>query len=152
MLFVENYLQIQKYRFGDKLSFDFYVTEKCKSIRIPKLSILSFVENACVHGIEEVSHNASINIAIFKYDNNLIIEISDTGIGMDEGKLNSIREKLNNAEIDTLNNSKSTGVLNTYMRLQMYCNNSMKFEIDSKLREGTEVTMQICLDELKLNG
>lgn len=152
LLFVENYLQIQKYRFGDKLSFDFYVTEKCKSIRIPKLSILSFVENACVHGIEEVSHNASINIAIFKYDNNLIIEISDTGIGMDEGKLNSIREKLNNAEIDTLNNSKSTGVLNTYMRLQMYCNNSMKFEIDSKLREGTEVTMQICLDELKLNG
>jgi len=152
MRFVENYLQIQKYRFGDKLSYSFYVMEKCKNIRIPKLSILSFVENACVHGIEEVSHNASINVAIFKYDSNLIIEISDTGIGMDEEKLSSIREKLNNAEIDTLNNSKSTGVLNTYMRLQMYCNNNMKFEIESKLGEGTEVTIQICLDELKLNN
>lgn len=149
LLFVENYLQIQKYRFGDKLSFNFYVTEKYKSIRIPKLSILSFVENACVHGIEEVSHNASINIAIFKYDNNLIIEISDTGIGMDEGKLNSIREKLNNAEINTLNNSKSTGVLNTYIRLQMYCNNNMKFEMNSILKGGTVVTVQINLDELR---
>ena len=150
MRFVENYLQIQKYRFGDKLSYSFYVMEKCKNIKIPKLSILSFVENACVHGIEEVSHDASINVAIFKYDNNLIIEISDTGIGIDEVKLNSIREKLNNAKIETLNNSKSTGVLNTYMRLQMYCNNGMQFEIESKIGEGTEVTIQICLDEIKL--
>ena len=50
-----------------------------------------------------------------------------------------------------LNESKSTGVLNTYMRLQTYCNNNMKFEIDSTLREGTDVTIQIYLDELKLN-
>lgn len=152
MLFVENYLQIQKYRFGDKLSFDFYVMEKCKSIRIPKLSILSFVENACVHGIEEVSYNASISVAVFRYDNSLLIEISDTGSGMDKEKLDAIKDKLGNAKIEMLNNCKSTGVLNTYMRLQMYCNNTMKFEIDSKVKEGTEITMQICLDELKLNS
>ncbi len=147
MLFVENYLQIQKYRFGEKLTFSFYVMGDCKRIRIPKLSILSFVENACVHGIEEVSHNASINVSIFKYDSRLFIEISDTGSGMEEDQLNSIRDKLRNAEIDMLNNSKSTGVLNTYMRLQMYCNNNMQFEIDSKPKEGTDVTIQIFLDE-----
>ena len=148
MLFVENYLQIQKYRFGDKLSFSFYIMEECKNIKIPKLSILSFVENACVHGIEEVSHNASISIAVFKDETNLFIEISDTGNGIDENELKKIKDRLNNAKIDMLNNSKSTGVLNTYMRLQMYCNNNMKFEIDSKLKEGTEVTIQIYLDEL----
>lgn len=147
MLFVENYLQIQKYRFGEKLTFSFYVMGDCKGIRIPKLSILSFVENACVHGIEEVSHNASINVSIFKYDSRLFIEISDTGSGMEEDQLNLIRDKLRNAEIDMLNNSKSTGVLNTYMRLQMYCNNNMQFEIDSKPKEGTDVTIQIFLDE-----
>ncbi|WP_270563990.1 sensor histidine kinase [Clostridium beijerinckii] len=147
MLFVENYLQIQKYRFGEKLTFSFYVMGDCKGIRIPKLSILSFVENACVHGIEEVSHNASINVSIFKFDSRLFIEISDTGSGMEEDQLNLIRDKLRNAEIDMLNNSKSTGVLNTYMRLQMYCNNNMQFEIDSKPKEGTDVTIQIFLDE-----
>lgn len=147
MTFVENYLQIQKYRFGEKLSFSFYIMEECKNIKIPKLSIVSFVENACVHGIEEVSHNASVNVSIVRSDNSLIIEISDTGSGMDKEQLDLLRNKLRNAEIDMLNSSKSTGVLNTYMRLQMYCNNNMKFEIDSKPREGTDVTIQIYLDE-----
>lgn len=91
MLFVENYLQIQKYRFGDKLSYGFCVMEDCKNIRIPKLSILSFVENSCVHGIEAVSHNASINVTVFKDENSLFIEILDTGMGIQENKLNEIR-------------------------------------------------------------
>jgi two-component system sensor histidine kinase YesM len=148
MLFAQNYIQIQKYRFGDKLSYGFYVMEDCKSIKIPKLSILSFVENACVHGIEAVSHNANINVTVFKNENSLFIEILDTGIGIEKNKLNQIREMLRDVKMDTLNNSKSTGVLNTYMRLQSYCSN-MKFEINSKMKEGTEITIQIYLDELK---
>lgn len=151
MMFVENYLQIQKYRFGDKLFFEYYIMEACKNIKIPKLSILSFVENACVHGVEEVSHNAGIYINIYRDENKLFIEISDTGSGMDEEKLNSIRNKLKDAKIETLSNSKSIGILNTYMRLQMYCNNNMKFEINSRLKEGTEISIQICLDKLVKN-
>ncbi|WP_234124682.1 sensor histidine kinase [Clostridium hydrogenum] len=152
ILFVENYLKLQKYRFGDKLSFGFCVMESCKIIKIPKLSILAFVENACVHGIEEVAHDASINITVYKDENNLFIEILDTGGGMEQEKLNLIREKLKNAKMDMLENSKSIGVFNTYMRLQMYCNNNMKFEIDSKLKEGTKITIQIYLDKLNQNN
>lgn len=151
MLFVENYLQIQKYRFGDKLFFEYYIMEACKTIKIPKLSILSFVENACVHGIEEVSRDAGIYINIYKDENNLFIEISDTGSGMNEEELNSIRDKLGNAKMETLSSSKSIGILNTYMRLQMYCNNDMKFQINSKRNEGTEIAIQICLDKLNRN-
>ena len=58
MTFVENYLNIQKYRFGDKLDFVLNVMENCKKIKIPKLSIIGFVENACVHGVEQVPRNA----------------------------------------------------------------------------------------------
>jgi two-component system sensor histidine kinase YesM len=148
LLFVENYLQIQKYRFGDKLSFGFYVMEECKNIKIPKLSILAFVENACVHGIEEVSYNASINVNVIKDEHNLFIEIIDTGIGMNNKELNLIRDKLKNVQMETISKSKSIGILNTYMRLNMYCNDNMKFEIDSKLREGTEVIIQIYLKGL----
>lgn len=149
MIFVKNYLQIQKYRFGDKLCFNFYIMEECKGLKIPKLSILSFVENACVHGIEEVSHNASVGIAVYKDDIDLFIEISDTGNGITKNELELIKGRLSNAKIEMLSESKSTGVLNTYMRLQMYCNNNMKFEMDSILKEGTVVTIRINLDELR---
>jgi two-component system sensor histidine kinase YesM len=152
MIFVERYLQIQKYRFGEKLSFNFYVMEECRNIKIPKLSIVSFVENACVHGVEEVSHNACISITIFKDQNNLTIEISDTGNGIDEKKLQEIRAKLIDANIDMLNNSKSTGVLNTYLRLQNYWNGNMKFEINSEIKEGTQIVIQISLEELNKNS
>ncbi|MDR3597273.1 histidine kinase, partial [Clostridium sp.] len=99
LLFVENYLQIQKYRFGDKLSYSFYIMDECKNIKIPKLSILAFVENACVHGIEEVSYNASINVNVIKDEHNLFIEIIDTGIGMNNEELNLIRDKLKNVQM-----------------------------------------------------
>lgn len=148
MRFVESYLQIQKYRFGDKLSYNFYVMEECKTIKIPKLAILSFVENACVHGIEEVAYSAKVNVAVFNDESKLVIEISDTGIGIEEKTLNIIREKLKNPDMNALCNSKSTGILNTFMRLRMYCND-VTFEIDSRFKEGTEITIQIYLDKLE---
>lgn len=146
MIFVENYLNIQKYRFGDKLDFNLNVMENCKNIKIPKLSIIGFVENACVHGIEQVSHKASIYVTVFKNEGDLFIEIIDTGIGMKKEKLNEIKAKLKNLKIEMLNNSKSIGMINTCIRLQAYSNYSMKFEFDSTLNEGTEVMIQIPLN------
>lgn len=146
MTFVENYLNIQKYRFGDKLDFVLNVMENCKKIKIPKLSIIGFVENACVHGVEQVPRNASIYVTIFKNEVDLFIEIIDTGIGMEEEKLNEIKEKLKNLKIEMLNNSKSIGMINTCIRLQAYSNYSMKFEFDSELNRGTEILIQIPLN------
>lgn len=146
MIFVENYLNIQKYRFGDKLDFNLNVMENCKNIKIPKLSIIGFVENSCVHGIEQVSHKASIYVTVFKNEGDLFIEIIDTGIGMKKEKLNEIKAKLKNLKIEMLNNSKSIGMINTCIRLQAYSNYSMKFEFDSTLNEGTEVMIQIPLN------
>ncbi|MDR3595955.1 sensor histidine kinase, partial [Clostridium sp.] len=95
-----------------------------------------------------VSYNASINVNVIKDEHNLFIEIIDTGIGMNNEELNLIRDKLKNVQMETIGKSKSIGILNTYMRLNMYCNDNMKFEIDSKLREGTEVIIQIYLKGL----
>lgn len=147
MIFVENYLNIQKYRFGNKLDFNLNVMENCKNIKIPKLSIIGFVENACVHGIEKVSHKANIYVTVFKNEGDLFIEIIDTGIGMKIEKLNEIKSKLRNLKIEMLNNSKSIGMINTCIRLQAYSNYSMKFDFDSTLNEGTEVMIQIPLNE-----
>lgn len=146
MTFVENYLNIQKYRFGDKLDFGLQVMENCRNIKIPKLSIIGFVENACVHGIEQVPRKASIYVTIFKNEKDLFIEIIDTGIGMEKERLNEIKEKLKNLKIEMLNNSKSIGMINTCIRLQAYSNYSMKFKFDSTLNKGTEIMIQIPLN------
>ena len=51
LAFVEAYLSLQKYRFGERLSYQINAQEDCQNILVPKLTITTFVENACVHGL-----------------------------------------------------------------------------------------------------
>ena len=58
------YLALQKYRFGERLNYDIEVDRECENFKIPKLTIVTFVENACVHGIESKSSPGWIFVRI----------------------------------------------------------------------------------------
>ena len=147
MIFVKNYIEIQKYRFGDKLSYSFYIQDECKCFKIPKLSILTFVENSCVHGVQNSINNTSINVSIFKDNQYLYIEIYDTGDGISQEKLQEIKEKIEKADFEIFKDSKSIGMLNAYIRMKMYFNNDITFEIESNINEGTDITIRVPLSK-----
>ena len=44
MEFVRAYLGLQKYRFGERLSYSLEVEEDCLDIKIPKMTVVTFVE------------------------------------------------------------------------------------------------------------
>lgn len=152
IVFVQQYANIQKYRFGDKISFSFYVMEGCEKIKIPKLSILTFVENACIHGIEGISKSGIISVAITKDEENVFIEISDSGCGMSEEKLRLLREVLKDPNINKLSECKSTGMLNALIRMNLYCENTLVFDIDSELGQGTDIMIQMPLGKIEIEG
>ncbi|MDF2943966.1 MAG: hypothetical protein K0S01_2824 [Herbinix sp.] len=145
MSFIEKYINIQKYRFGDKIKFYHYIMDNCNQYRIPKLTISSFVENACVHGIEATTEEGVISLTITRNEEYLFIEISDNGKGFEEKRLNEIRWMLEHADSKMLNESKSTGMLNAYLRLRMYSDGQITFDIDSKLENGTDIMIRIPL-------
>ena len=58
---------------------------------------------------------------------------------MEEEVLEKLKEKLQNADIETLYNSKSTGVLNAYIRLKMYYGSDFEFNIESRASQGTRI-------------
>ena len=149
MMFVNNYIDIQKYRFGEKLSYNCYISEDCKNYTIPKLSLVTFVENSCVHGIERISYNAGISVSIFSDEDYLYMEISDTGEGITKEILDKIRNSIDNFNFDSLNEEKSIGIFNAYLRMKMYFNNNISFEIDSEEGEGTDITIKISIDEFQ---
>jgi len=148
MNFVNSYLKIQQYRFGEKLSYELKIDEESKNIKIPKLTILSLVENACVHGIEGVSRNGKVCVNIYVEENYLIIKIFDTGCGMSKEQLQNIRRKIKYCEDEMFKNNKSIGFLNTYMRLQKYCKNTMEFYITSVINKGTDIIIKIDKDKI----
>ncbi|WP_070000392.1 sensor histidine kinase [Cellulosilyticum sp. I15G10I2] len=143
MRFVESYLSIQKYRFGERLAFSFYVKEECKAIRIPKFSIITFVENACIHGIERKTENGSITVVITDDEKKLLIEIMDNGSGMSGEQLEEIRKKFRNASVDMLNEAGGIGMLNAYIRLKMYYLDEVLCEIESEEGKGTYIFLEI---------
>jgi two-component system sensor histidine kinase YesM len=146
MSFVEKYINIQKYRFGDKIKYYHYIMEECRRYQVPKLAIGTFIENAFIHGIETSEKDGVISLTITQNSDYLFIEISDNGKGFPKEKLDAVRQMLKNADSKMLFEAESTGMLNAFLRLKMFCEGNISFEIDSELENGTDIMIQIPLD------
>lgn len=143
LTFVEKYLTIQKYRFAEKIAYEVRVEDSAKDFVIPKLTLVSFVENACVHGIEESIESGDVSVTAHAENSQIIIVVKDTGCGMDEETLDKLRKKIEVVDVNMLYHSKSTGVLNAVMRLRMYFGERLRFTITSVVNEGTRIEIRI---------
>ncbi|MBQ1246635.1 MAG: histidine kinase, partial [Clostridiales bacterium] len=144
--FINAYLQLQSYRFGDRISFNIDINEECKKILIPKLTLVTFVENACVHGIESKSSQGWIFVRVYKNDDQLVIEVEDTGDGMDEKEVELLQQNMNNVTIDTIKKAKHVGILNACLRIKMMFKDQAKFTIESEKGIGMSVIIMIPSD------
>lgn len=143
MEFVEAYLRIQKYRFGDRLSYELDVEEDCRQCVIPKLSLVTFVENACVHGIESKKTPGWIFVRVYRKGELLYLEIEDTGKGMEEQEIAALLEKMRNADIELLKGKERVGVINACLRLKMESQGEVQFEVDGE--DGTGFMVQVAI-------
>lgn len=143
MDFVEAYLGLQKYRFGDRLSYELDMDTGCEQFQIPKLSIVTFVENACVHGIESKGTQGWIFVRIFMENENLCLEIEDTGSGMDEEQAKTLLARMTNANINMLKSKGRVGIVNACLRLKIITNDEVYFELESEEGIGTLIQIQI---------
>ena len=147
--FIDAYLQLQSYRFGDRISFDIDIDEDCKKVLIPKLTLVTFVENACVHGIESKASQGWIFVRVNRTEKNLVIEVEDTGDGMEEEDVKVLQEKMNNVTIDMIREAKHVGILNACLRIKMMFKDKAKFTIESEKGIGMSVIIQIPEDMIK---
>ncbi len=147
--FVEAYLELQKYRFGNKLTCEVSVDEDCKDYQIPKLSLVTFVENACVHGMEKKTSACWIFVRISKNNEYVIMEIEDTGSGMTEEMRRNLEEAINHVDMDMLRENHRIGILNAALRLKMFFKDQVCFELDSEPGAGTLVTIKIGVDSIE---
>jgi sensor histidine kinase YesM len=84
---LENYLQILKIRFGERLRWRIDVPEDARLTVFPPMLLQPLVENAVRHGIEPKLGGGEIGIRATTDASTLRIEVSDTGVGLigDEG-------------------------------------------------------------------
>jgi two-component system, sensor histidine kinase YesM len=135
---LENYLKIQKFRYGEKLNYSIEMSEKTSSLQIPKLLIQPFVENAILHGIDPALGNGFVSISSELTGSNLIVRVEDNGVGIPSKHLKKMIDGCDNREEPEQN---SIGIRNVQKRIKMLFGDEYGIEIRSELGEGSVVIM-----------
>ena len=143
MEIVGNYMDLQQYRFGSRLSYEIEVEEECLYQKIPKLTIVTFAENACVHGIEKKTTSGWVFIRVYRDGGQMCIEVEDTGSGMTDEEFDRLRKKMENASIDLLETEKGVGIINACLRLKIMSDSKVQFELSGEEGTGTIVLIRL---------
>ena len=139
-LHVRSYLQIQKLRYEDILTYEITIDEELASCRIPKISLQPLVENALYHGIKNKRGMGSIVITGKRIMDDVILTVIDNGIGMTKERLEEVLEVLS----ERGNNGKDIyGLYNVNERLHLYFGEEYGVSIQSLHMRGTKVTIKI---------
>jgi sensor histidine kinase YesM len=85
VVMVENYLDIEKIRFGERLKFTLHVDEALENEQIPMYILQPLVENAIKHGVSEIRGEGHIALEIKKELEAIVITVSDNGPDFPEG-------------------------------------------------------------------
>lgn len=120
---IEKYLLIMKLRFGDRLSWVIDCPHEYGLVRLPKLLIQPFVENAILHGVESKIGPGAVSLSVERSENgeNLIVAVEDNGAGMDEETLLRLAGGLDNAQGHVPSAKKSgMGIMNVERRIRLF--------------------------------
>lgn len=77
--YTQNYIRIQKVRFGSRLSVNVYCQPELLQIYIPPFVLQTLVENAFKHGLEKEIGDAVLDIQITSNDEHAILTVRNTG-------------------------------------------------------------------------
>ena len=135
---VRSYLEVQKYRYGEILTYDIKVDDNVKEAMVPKIIIQPLVENAIYHGIKPKLSKGKITIEAKRVDDEIRIQVMDDGVGIEEEKRNNL--------VKSLSYEKpvgSYGLYNVHQRVHLYYGNDYGISIESKVLEGTRITINL---------
>lgn len=140
--YIETYLKIQKLRFGNRVNFHIIVEQGLvpeEQMILPFL-LQPVIENAIVHGLEEITEDGHIEIRLELIGALFRATISDNGIGMNEEELAHLQDKIKK---NTLNASRSIGLGNIDRRIKLCYGKEYGLSIRSIKGEGTKVILRL---------
>jgi two-component system sensor histidine kinase YesM len=131
---MNSYLEIQLMMHENSFSVVRDIDEDILEFQTLNLILQPLIENAIDHGIDmKEEGNGVITIGGHKDGNHILLSVEDNGVGMDEETAKSILSK----------ESKGYGVRNVNERIMLYYGEAYHLTVESKLGEGTKITVRI---------
>ena len=137
---VRSYLMIQQMRFKNKFTYEIEAEEECMGFTSLKLILQPLVENAIYHGMEFMDGEGEIKLSVFKKEKDLMITVSDNGLGMTQDQVLSL---FSDEVRVTSKKGSGIGVKNVNERIKLYFGERYGLTIDSEPDEGTTIAIRL---------
>jgi two-component system sensor histidine kinase YesM len=134
---MQNYFYIMSSRFEDKFAIRYELHSSLYPYKVPRLLFQPFVENAILHGFDEMEEGGLIIIRGWIEDNIRYYEIKDNGRGMTEGMIHNILNK----------EASSVGIKNTIGRIKLRYGEQFGVSFQSMPGFGTAVLIALPLND-----
>lgn len=125
--FLDRYIEIEKTRFGDRLTVSKNIAPDTVDALLPNLLLQPIIENAIQHGIEPHARPGRIELKSSRVGNALHLEVRDNGDGLPSGA--ALEEGI--------------GLSNSRARLQQLYGAHSRFELRNAVEGGLAVTIVI---------
>ncbi len=141
---LNEYVTLQKTRFGSRLSFIMNDCTVPESFQIPPYMLLTFVENAISHGIEPKVNGGKVILDIKTRNNTYLFRILDTGTGMNDEQKQRIIDMAKHKNLTNYSGAiHGVGIKNIFSRLLLLYEDKASFHVYSKLNRGTLITINL---------
>lgn len=113
LAFVRIHLEILQLR-NETLAYSIELPEELAELRIPRLLIQPIVENAILHGLENVEYPGRVEISVSVKDGLLHLQVEDNGKGLNREQIDRLHMEL----LIPAGEYAGCGLWNVYQRLQ----------------------------------
>lgn len=140
MEMIDQYLTMQKIRFGDRLISQIDLDPESSRFEIPCMVLQPLVENAVIHGAEPLTRPVTIAVKAYQENGRLTLEINDDGVGMPPELVETLKAG------HFAEDGQSLGMQNVLQRLQSEYGSRFTFHIACAKNEGTSIQLNIDLN------
>lgn len=123
---IENYVEISKIQFENRLQFETNIDNASLSTQIPPMIVQMLVENAIKHGISNLKEGGKVSLTTQIKDHQLLIEVANSG------------------QLVKTKNSTQLGLVNIKKRLELLYGKAATFNIE-EIKNRVIATIKIPL-------
>ena len=145
--YIKNYLALINLRFDYDIILSLNIPDEVLGQRIPKMSLQPIIENAIIHGVEEIAEDTTIYIKGLVSDYDCTIEITDNGRGMNDEELDVLLKKISGEIPSQGGSGNGIGLKNVQDRLKMAFGDGYGIEVATKEGCYTKVSVRIPMEQ-----
>ncbi len=139
--YTNEYVNILALRYGDLFDIEWDIDESILSYTIIKICLQPIIENAVYHGIKQKNDKGLIKIKGLCDNNNIILIVSDDGVGIEKDALDELNKTL--SETSFTNEKSHIGLSNVNQRIKIIFGDSYGIHVESTVGVGTDVYVTI---------